>query len=36
MESDKVMDRLICGRCWICKTEVAIEAVFKACMDQNK
>ena len=36
MESDKVMDRLICGDVGFGKTEVAIRAVFKACMDQKQ
>ena len=36
MESDKVMDRLICGDVGYGKTEVAIRAVFKACMDQKQ
>ena len=33
MESSKVMDRLVCGDVGYGKTEVAIRAVFKACMD---
>ena len=33
MESPKVMDRLICGDVGYGKTEVAIRAAFKACMD---
>lgn len=33
MESTKVMDRLVCGDVGYGKTEVAIRAVFKACMD---
>ena len=36
MQSDKVMDRLICGDVGYGKTEVAIRAVFKACMDQKQ
>ncbi|WP_072726464.1 transcription-repair coupling factor [Tepidibacter thalassicus] len=36
MESDKVMDRLICGDVGYGKTEVAIRAVFKACMDSKQ
>lgn len=36
MESSKVMDRLICGDVGYGKTEVAIRAVFKACMDQKQ
>ncbi len=36
MEADKVMDRLICGDVGYGKTEVAIRAVFKACMDQKQ
>lgn len=36
MESDKVMDRLICGDVGYGKTEVAIRGVFKACMDQKQ
>ncbi|HNY13157.1 MAG TPA: transcription-repair coupling factor, partial [Candidatus Wallbacteria bacterium] len=33
MESDKPMDRLVCGDVGFGKTEVAIRAAFKACMD---
>lgn len=33
MESSKVMDRLVCGDVGYGKTEVAIRAIFKACMD---
>lgn len=33
MESSRVMDRLICGDVGYGKTEVAIRATFKACMD---
>ena len=33
MESPRVMDRLICGDVGYGKTEVAIRAAFKACMD---
>ena len=36
MESDKVMDRLVCGDVGYGKTEVAIRAIFKACMDQKQ
>lgn len=36
MESKKVMDRLICGDVGYGKTEVAIRAIFKACMDQKQ
>ncbi|WP_024621156.1 transcription-repair coupling factor [Metaclostridioides mangenotii] len=36
MESIKVMDRLICGDVGYGKTEVAIRAIFKACMDQKQ
>ena len=36
MESYKVMDRLICGDVGYGKTEVAIRAVFKACMEQKQ
>ncbi len=36
MESSKVMDRLICGDVGYGKTEVAIRAAFKACMDQKQ
>ncbi|MBV4416692.1 transcription-repair coupling factor [Clostridium tyrobutyricum] len=33
MQSDKVMDRLLCGDVGYGKTEVAVRAVFKAVMD---
>ncbi len=36
MESSKVMDRLVCGDVGYGKTEVAIRAIFKACMDQKQ
>lgn len=36
MESSKVMDRLICGDVGYGKTEVAIRAIFKACMDSKQ
>ncbi|MFI3209935.1 MAG: transcription-repair coupling factor [Peptostreptococcaceae bacterium] len=36
MESNKVMDRLICGDVGYGKTEVAIRAIFKACMDSKQ
>ena len=36
MESSKVMDRLICGDVGYGKTEVAIRAAFKACMDSKQ
>lgn len=36
MESDKVMDRLVCGDVGYGKTEVAIRAIFKACMEQKQ
>jgi len=36
MESDGIMDRLICGDVGYGKTEVAIRAVFKACMDSKQ
>ena len=36
MESSKVMDRLVCGDVGYGKTEVAIRAAFKACMDQKQ
>ncbi|MCR8746034.1 transcription-repair coupling factor [Romboutsia lituseburensis] len=36
MQSNKVMDRLVCGDVGYGKTEVAIRAVFKACMDQKQ
>ncbi len=36
MESDIIMDRLICGDVGYGKTEVAIRAVFKACMDSKQ
>ena len=32
----KPMDRLLCGDVGYGKTEVAIRAAFKACMDKNK
>ena len=36
MESVKPMDRLLCGDVGYGKTEVAIRAAFKACMDQRQ
>ena len=36
MEKDKPMDRLLCGDVGYGKTEVAIRATFKACMDQKQ
>ena len=36
MESQKPMDRLLCGDVGYGKTEVAIRAAFKACMDQKQ
>lgn len=36
MESGKPMDRLLCGDVGYGKTEVAIRAAFKACMDQKQ
>lgn len=36
MQSDKVMDRLICGDVGYGKTEVAIRAIFKACMESKQ
>ena len=36
MESDRPMDRLLCGDVGYGKTEVAIRAAFKACMDQKQ
>ena len=36
MYSGKVMDRLICGDVGYGKTEVAIRAAFKACMDSKQ
>jgi len=36
MESGKVMDRLLCGDVGYGKTEVAIRAAFKACMDNKQ
>ena len=36
MQSSKVMDRLICGDVGYGKTEVAIRAIFKACMEQKQ
>ena len=33
MESDRIMDRLICGDVGYGKTEIAIRAAFKAVMD---
>lgn len=36
MEQDKPMDRLLCGDVGYGKTEVAIRAAFKACMNQKQ
>ncbi len=36
MENTKPMDRLLCGDVGYGKTEVAIRAAFKACMDQKQ
>ena len=36
MELDKPMDRLLCGDVGYGKTEVAIRAAFKACMDSKQ
>ncbi len=36
MEQQKPMDRLLCGDVGYGKTEVAIRAAFKACMDQKQ
>lgn len=36
MESSKPMDRLLCGDVGFGKTEVAIRASFKACMEQKQ
>ena len=36
MESSRPMDRLLCGDVGYGKTEVAIRAAFKACMDQKQ
>ena len=36
MEDVKPMDRLLCGDVGYGKTEVAIRAAFKACMDQKQ
>jgi transcription-repair coupling factor (superfamily II helicase) len=36
MESDKPMDRLVCGDVGFGKTEVAIRAAFKACCDDKQ
>lgn len=36
MQCDKVMDRLVCGDVGYGKTEVAIRAVFKVCMESKQ
>ncbi len=36
MESEKPMDRLLCGDVGYGKTEVAMRGAFKACMDQKQ
>ena len=36
MESEKPMDRLLCGDVGYGKTEIAIRGAFKACMDQKQ
>ncbi len=36
MESYRIMDRIVCGDVGYGKTEVALRAAFKACMDQKQ
>ncbi|MBO6132812.1 MAG: transcription-repair coupling factor [Lachnospiraceae bacterium] len=36
MESEKIMDRLICGDVGFGKTEIAIRAAFKACQESRQ
>lgn len=36
MESNRIMDRIVCGDVGYGKTEVALRAAFKACMDSKQ
>jgi transcription-repair coupling factor (superfamily II helicase) len=36
MESERIMDRIVCGDVGYGKTEVALRAAFKACMDEKQ